>query len=101
MENRLRPVALIVCLMAVLVIGWATLAKTQDPIQTPAQIEEAQRQAPQVKEEAVETELHRAARAGDLDLLRSRLLQGMNPDERDKASRTPLMEAVKSGRIEA
>jgi hypothetical protein len=25
----------------------------------------------------------------------------MNPDERDKANRTPLMEAVKSGRIEA
>ena len=104
MENRLRPekrVIFVVSLLAVLVISWATLAKTQDPSQTPAQIESAQRQEPQVKEEAAESELHRAAQAGDLDLLRSRLRQGMNPDERDKANRTPLLEAVKSGRSEA
>ncbi len=105
MESRLRPVALIVCLLAVLVISWATLAKTQDPsqtpIQTPTQTEAAQRQAPSAQEEESRPELHRAAQAGDLELLRSRLRQGMNPDERDKAMRTPLMDAVKSGRIEA
>ncbi|HEU0176892.1 MAG TPA: ankyrin repeat domain-containing protein [Blastocatellia bacterium] len=105
MENRLRPVALIVCLLAVLVISWATLAKTQGPsqtpTQTPTQTEAAQRQSPPAQEEAAQPELHRAAQAGDLELLRSRLRQGMNPDERDKAMRTPLMDAVKSDRIEA
>jgi Ankyrin repeats (3 copies) len=105
MENRLRPIALIVCLLAVLVVSWATLAKTQNPSQTtpqiPAQVDAAQRQAPPAQVEAAQPELHRAAQAGDLELLRSRLQQGMNPDERDKTMRTPLMDAVKSDRIEA
>jgi Ankyrin repeats (3 copies) len=105
MENRLRPVALIVCLLAVLVVSWATLAKTQNPSQTtpqiPAQVEATQRQAPPAQVEAAQPELHRAAQAGDLELLRSRLQQGMNPDERDKTMRTPLMDAVKADRIEA
>jgi hypothetical protein len=105
MENRLRPVTLLVCLMAVLVISWATLAKTQGPSQSqsqaPTQATAAQGQAPPVQEEAAQPELHGAAQAGDLELLRSRLRQGMNPDERDKAMRTPLMDAVKSDRIEA
>jgi Ankyrin repeats (3 copies) len=105
MENRLRPVALIVCFLAVLVISWATLAKTQNPSQPtpqiPAQVVAVQRQAPATQVEAAQPELHRAAQAGDLELLRSRLQQGMNPDERDKTMRTPLMDAVKSDRIEA
>jgi hypothetical protein len=85
MENRLRPVGLSVCLLAVLFIGWATIAKTQNPSQ----------------EEAARPELHRAAQAGDLERLRSRLRQGGDPDERDKTMRTPLMDAVKSDRVEA
>jgi hypothetical protein len=105
MENRMRPVALIICLLAVLVISWATLAKTQDPSQNPTQTqtrtESAQRQEPPAQVEAARPEIHRAAQAGDLELMRSRLQQGMNPDERDKAMRTPLMDAVKSDRIEA
>jgi hypothetical protein len=101
MENRLRPVALIVCLLAVLVISWATLAQTQDPSQNPIQTDAAARQAPPVQDEAARPEIHRAAQSGDLEILRSRLGQGMNPDERDKAMRTPLMDAVKSDRIEA
>lgn len=105
MENRLRPVAIVVCLLAVLVVSWATLAKTQgpsqNPIQTPTQPEAAERQTPPAQEAAAQPELHRAAQAGDLELLRSRLRQGMNPDERDKAMRTPLMDAVKSDRVEA
>jgi len=105
MENRLRPVALVVCLVAVLVISWATLAKTQGTsqtaTQTPTKTEAAQRQTTPAQEESAQPELHRAAQAGDLELLRSRLRQGMNPDERDKAMRTPLMDAVKSDRIEA
>jgi len=105
MENRLRPVALIVCLLAVLVVSWATLAKTQDPsqnpIQSPKQTEAAQRLEPQAQEEAASPELHRAAQAGDIELLRSRLRQGMSPDGRDKEMRTPLMDAVKSDRVEA
>jgi hypothetical protein len=85
MENRLRPVTLSVCLLAVLIIGWAAIAKTQNPSQ----------------EEAAQPELHRAAQAGDLERLRSGLRQGGNPDERDKTMRTPLMDAVKSDRVEA
>jgi uncharacterized protein len=105
MENRLRPVALFVCLLAVLVISWATLAKTQGPsqvhTQTATQAEAAQSQAPPAQEAAAQPDLHRAAQAGDLELLRSRLRQGMNPDERDRAMRTPLMDAVKSDRVDA
>lgn len=112
MENRLRPVALFVCLLAVLAIGWATFADTrgpsqnpsqnpsQTPAQTPSRTEAAQVQAPAAQEQAVQSELHRAAQVGDLELLRSRLRQGMNPDERDKEMRTPLMDAVKSNQIE-
>ena len=105
MDNRLRPVALVVCLLAVLVISWATLAKTQGTsqtsTQTSAQTDIAQRQASPAQEAAPQPELHRAAQAGDLELLRSRLRQGANPDERDKSMRTPLMDAVKSDRVEA
>jgi hypothetical protein len=105
MESRLRPVALIVCLLAVLVISWATLANTQGPSQnptlTPTQTGAAGRQSAPAQEEAARPELHRAAQAGDLEALRSRLRQGMNPDERDKAMRTPLMDAAKSEQIEA
>jgi hypothetical protein len=105
MENRLRPVALVVCLLAVLVISWATLAKTQGtpqiPTQTTTQAEAAQSHAPPAQEAAAQPDLHRAAQAGDLELLRSRLRQGANPDERDKSMRTPLMDAVKSDRVEA
>jgi len=105
MENRLRPVALVVCLLAVLVISWATLAKTQGTSQILTQIttlaEAAQSQASPAREAAAQPDLHRAAQAGDLELLRSRLRQGANPDERDKAMRTPLMDAVKSDRVEA
>jgi hypothetical protein len=105
MENRLRPVALIVCLLAMLVISWATFANTRNSSQSPsqknAQTEAAQGQALPAQADATQPELHRAAQAGDIELLRSRLRQGMNPDDRDKAMRTPLMDAVKSDRIEA
>jgi hypothetical protein len=104
MENRLRPVALFVCLLAVLAFSWATFADTgipsRSPSQTSSRTEAAQGQAPAAQEQAIQSELHRAAQAGDLELLRSRLRQGMNPDERDKGMRTPLMDAVKSDRIE-
>lgn len=108
MENRLRPVALFVCLLAVLAISWATFADTRNPSQNPSQspsqtssqTEIARRQAPPAQEQAIQPELHRAVQAGDVELLRSRLRQGMDPDERDKEMRTPLMDAAKSDRIE-
>src|SRR5215510_2384775 len=105
MENRLRPVALVVCLLAVLVISWATLAKTQGtskiPIQTTTQAEAAQSQTPPAQEAAAQPDLHRAAQAGALELLRSRLRQGANPDERDKSMRTRLLDTRKSDRVGA
>ncbi len=47
------------------------------------------------------TDLHQAARAGDLALLESRLKEGMNPDVRDQAGRTPLLESVLAGKLDA
>lgn len=48
-----------------------------------------------------ETDLHRAARAGDLALMESRLKEGMNPNVRDQLGRTPLLEAVSAGKLDA
>lgn len=49
-----------------------------------------------------ESELHRAARAGDLAVLRARLAQGVGPDVLDPTGgRTALLDAVASGRLEA
>jgi hypothetical protein len=47
------------------------------------------------------SELHRVAEAGQIAQLRLQLSQGMDPDARDKARRTPLMDAVKTGQIDA
>jgi len=49
---------------------------------------------------ASETELHKAARTGDLALLQSHLKQGADPNVRDEAGRTPLMDAVAAGRVD-
>jgi hypothetical protein len=48
-----------------------------------------------------ETDLHRAARAGDLSLIDSKLKEGMNPNVRDQLGRTPLLEAVSAGKLNA
>ena len=48
-----------------------------------------------------ETQLHRAARTGNLKLLRTRLEQGVNPDARDPSGRTALLEAAAAGQLEA
>lgn len=48
-----------------------------------------------------ETEIHRAARNGDLTLLQSRLRKGVAPDARNPSGRTALLEAVAAGQMEA
>jgi ankyrin repeat protein len=48
-----------------------------------------------------ETQLHKAARTGDIKLLRARLQQGVNPNARDPSGRTALLEAAKTGQLEA
>jgi hypothetical protein len=48
-----------------------------------------------------ESPLHKAARAGDLTLLRSQLHSGVNANVGDNAGRTPLMDAVAAGQTEA
>ncbi len=101
MSNPLRPdkrVLFIICMMAVFAFGWAVTAREQDPSHRAA-VSIQQPQEP--KEESAQTELHQAAREGRLETLRLRLIQGVNPDARDRAGRTPLMEAVKSGQVEA
>jgi len=47
------------------------------------------------------TDLHRAARSGNLALLDSRLKEGMDPNVRDEAGRTPLLDAVSAGKLDA
>ena len=47
------------------------------------------------------TDVHRAAREGDLAALERRLQEGTDPDARDVAGRTPLLEAVAAGRLDA
>jgi hypothetical protein len=46
-----------------------------------------------------QTDLHTAARTGDVALLESRLRQGGDPNARDKEGRTPLMDAVAAGQV--
>jgi hypothetical protein len=48
-----------------------------------------------------ENAIHKAARVGDLALLRAKLQSGANADARDNAGRTPLMDAVAAGQVEA
>ncbi len=50
---------------------------------------------------AADTQLHRAARAGDLARLRAELQQGADPNAAGKQGQTPLMDAVKAGQVEA
>src|SRR5258708_15486099 len=54
-----------------------------------------------VPSEAKDTELRRAARDGDLALLRTRLQQGDDANVRDTAGRTVLLEAVAAKQTEA
>lgn len=46
-----------------------------------------------------ETQLHKAARTGDLKLLRARLQQGVSPDARNPSGRTALLEAAAAGQL--
>jgi uncharacterized protein len=55
--------------------------------------------APAARADAA-ADLHRAARDGDVALLQRRLEEGADPDGRDAAGRTPLLEAVAAGRVD-
>jgi ankyrin repeat protein len=48
-----------------------------------------------------ETQLHKAARAGDLKRLQARLQQGVNPDALSPSGRTALLEAAAAGQLHA
>lgn len=53
------------------------------------------------QETSAAADLHKAARAGDVALLQSRLKQGADPNTRDKEGRTPLMDAVVAEQVAA
>ena len=72
------------------------LTYCRDQLLTPAFAQQvASIQAPR------ETAIHRAARTGDLALLRSELQRGVSPNAADDQGRTPLMDAAGSGQVEA
>jgi hypothetical protein len=48
-----------------------------------------------------DTDLHRAARLGDLELLQRQLKAGANPNARNEEGRTPLIEAAAGGKLDA
>ncbi len=48
-----------------------------------------------------ETQLHKAARTGDLKLLRARLQQGVKPDALSPSGRTALLDAAAAGQLQA
>jgi ankyrin repeat protein len=79
---------------AALLLLSAVPAPAQNPPQTEAR-------PPRVVLTGRETQLHQAARAGDLSLLQARLQQGISPDARDPNGRTPLLEAAAAGQITA
>ncbi len=58
-------------------------------------------QAPAARPAAGETELHRAARQGDLARLRALARQGQDLNARDADGRTALLAAVAAGRSDA
>jgi hypothetical protein len=75
-------------LVAVLALGIVpTISFAQQPARNPDE------KAPSV--------LHSAAGSGDLQLLRSQLQRGADPNLRDRHGRTPLMDAVAAGQLEA
>src|SRR5215831_7088056 len=88
-----------VCSILLSVILWAGFLTLIDPHAL------SQAGVPQVspvaQQQPVDTELHRAARQGDLTALRSRLQQGADPNASGALGRTPLLEAVRAGQTEA
>jgi hypothetical protein len=77
---------------------FSTTSRVVRQSQPPAVTQSASQNAPSV---AKDTELHRAARDGDLALLRTRLQQGDDPNVRNTAGRTVLLEAVAAKQTEA
>jgi uncharacterized protein len=103
-HQRTRRTGFVVaCVLAILAIGQAVTSQAPsatDPIvQKPGKQEPSQRANGQP--ETAQTDLHKAARTGEVTALRASLRDGMKPDVRDQEGRTPLMEAVKAGQVEA
>ena len=48
-----------------------------------------------------DSELHHAARSGDLQLLQAQLKLGANPNARNQQGHTPLLEAISAGKLGA
>ncbi|HKX29449.1 MAG TPA: ankyrin repeat domain-containing protein [Blastocatellia bacterium] len=105
MKNRARLKKrdiLVVSMLTVLFLGLVIAIQGQDHPQSVSAGQSASVKAPAPEQEdAVRTDLHRAAQAGNLELIRTRLGTGQNPDARDSEGRTPLLEAVKAGQLEA
>jgi len=61
-----------------------------------------QNQRPNLAQPVVtDSELHRAARSGDVQLLQAQLKLGANPNARNQEGHTPLLEAISAGKLDA
>lgn len=83
--HLLRPLTF--CLIAACLFGVSVLAQ-QSPAKSTAATVTA-------------SELHRAARQGDVAALKSQLQRGADPNAKDAAGRTLLMDAVEQGQLDA
>ena len=100
-----RSAFFVACVLAILVIGQAVTSQEQGTSPSIRQFKSLANshllRTRRTQAQAAQTELHKAARTGKVTVLRARLQEGMNPDVRDQDGRTPLMDAVKAGQVEA
>src|SRR5215831_5147573 len=104
MRTKPQEFALYVSLFAIVLMAQAAIglqAQSSPAASSPHRAGVSGQSIPAVPIPQSEVDLHRAARDGDLPVLRSRLQQGADPNAKDPAGHTPLFEAVAAGHAES
>src|SRR5215831_14628306 len=103
MRTKPQEFALYVSLFAIVLMAQAAIglqAQSSPAASSPHRAGVSGQSIPAVPIPQSEADLHRAARDGDLPVLRSRLQQGADPNAKDPAGHTPLFEAAAQGRLD-